>query len=143
MNSRVVQSSIENVTEYITHQFTSSSGQTYPALCHRSTTDADASSCFVTSASDLSKSEVLTLSFVPGGRDDFVSAISKQGTFASEESGSIKFVFENSEGDILGEMKNGKWVAYAGRAMVLRFWDLAKVMKFRLSSIYFKLTRIS
>jgi len=105
--------------------------------------DTNATSCFVTSASDLSKSEVLTLSFVPDGCDDFVSALSKQGTFASEESGSIKFIFENPEVDVLGEMKNGKWVAYAGRAMVLRFWDLAKVIRFRLSSIYFKLTQTS
>lgn len=27
----------------------------------------------------------------------------------------------------LGQMRNGKWVAYAVRALVLRFWDLAKV----------------
>jgi len=105
--------------------------------------DTNATSCFVTSASDLSKSEVLTLSFVPDGCDDFVSALSKQGTFASEESGSIKFIFKNPEVDILGEMKNGKWVVYAGHAMVLHFWDLAKVIRFRLSSIYFKLTQTS
>jgi len=27
----------------------------------------------------------------------------------------------------IGQMKNAKWVAYAARALVIRFWDLAKV----------------
>jgi hydroxymethylglutaryl-CoA reductase (NADPH) len=133
MNSPFVQSSVDNVTEYIAHEFMSSSGQTYPALCHRSAVDADAS-CFVVSTSDSPTSEVLTLSFVPGGRDDFVSALEKQATFASEESGSVKFVVESSESNV---MKNGKWVTYAGRALVLRFWDLAKVRELFLSGICF------
>lgn len=31
----------------------------------------------------------------------------------------------------IGQMKNAKWVAYAARALVIRFWDLAKVCLFK------------
>lgn len=40
----------------------------------------------------------------------------------------------------IGQMRNGKWVAYAARALVVRFWDLAKVRLPQTKVIYlFKL----
>jgi hydroxymethylglutaryl-CoA reductase (NADPH) len=35
----------------------------------------------------------------------------------------------------IGEMKSSRWVAYAARALVLRFWDLAKVRFFYQKSV--------
>jgi hydroxymethylglutaryl-CoA reductase (NADPH) len=48
----------------------------------------------------------------------------------TDESG-VRFEVDSGKlsGDTLpiGQMRNGKWVAYAARALVVRFWDLAKV----------------
>lgn len=33
--------------------------------------------------------------------------------------------------ETIADMKSGKWIAYAGRALVLRFWSLAKVCSWR------------
>jgi len=48
----------------------------------------------------------------------------------TDESG-VRFEVDSGKlsGDALpiGQMRNGKWVAYAARALVIRFWDLAKV----------------
>ncbi|KAI0064909.1 hypothetical protein BV25DRAFT_1799483 [Artomyces pyxidatus] len=121
-------SSLDNVTQFLTTRFSTTSGMTYPSLCY-GPTPAEGSietPCFTSTVSDSPKSEILTLSFVPGGREDFMSAIKKQSTFASEDFGNIKYVVENREAETIGEMKSGKWVAYAARALVVRFWDLTK-----------------
>lgn len=48
----------------------------------------------------------------------------------TDDSG-VRFEVDSGKasGDALpiGQMRNGKWVAYAARALVIRFWDLAKV----------------
>ena len=121
-----VQSSMDNVTQYLTHRFVSSSGKSYSDLCHQLTVDGSAAQCFVSTVPDSPTSEVLTLSFIPGGREEFLSAFKKQAPFASEELGSVKYVIEDQEAQTIGDMKSGKWVAYAARAMVVRFWDLLK-----------------
>lgn len=67
------------------------------------------------------------LSFTPGGRKDFADALMRQGTFISEDFGPIKYLVENPEQEAIAEMKSGKWVVYAARTLVVRFWDLSKV----------------
>lgn len=61
----------------------------------------------------------------------------------TDESG-VRFEVDSGKysGDALpiGQMRNGKWVAYAARALVIRFWDLAKVRHF-LYEISSSLTR--
>jgi hypothetical protein len=67
-------------------------------------------------------------------RDDWVGALMGEHhnapTVFSDENG---LCFEVDSGKppsdalAIGQMKNAKWVAYAARALVVRFWDLAKV----------------
>ena len=48
----------------------------------------------------------------------------------TEENG-IRFEVDSGRvASDIGQMRNGKWVAYAARALVIRFWDLAKVCFF-------------
>ena len=72
------------------------------------------------------RSSLLTLSFVPGAGSDFVDAIKGHAKFVDDEFG-VKYHVEGRQVETIGEMKSGKWVGYAARALVMRFWDLAKV----------------
>jgi len=120
--------SLENMTRFLTHHFPTSSGKSYADICHSVQTPQDGEpTCFASTFSSISKAESLTLSFAMGGREDFVSALAKQGSFISEEFGPIKYVIENPEQEAITAMKSGKWVAYAARALIVRFWDLTKV----------------
>ncbi|THH13236.1 hypothetical protein EW146_g6956 [Bondarzewia mesenterica] len=111
---------MDNVTEYLTHRFV------FFPRAKRFPLSVASTPCFVSTVFDSSASEALMLSFTPGGREDFLTAFKKQATLASEELGNVKYVVENRETERIGEMKSGKWVAYAARAMVVRFWDLTK-----------------
>jgi hydroxymethylglutaryl-CoA reductase (NADPH) len=127
LSSQVV-SSLENVTHFLTHHFPTSSGKFFPSICYPVRNDPDGEeSCFTSAYSDVPKSETLMLSFAAGTRKDFIGALSKHGTFISEDFGPIKYVVENTEQESIAEMKNGKWVVYAARTLIVRFWDLAKV----------------
>ena len=118
------------MTHFLTHHFPSSSGKSYKDICHSVETNQDGEeACFTSTFSSGAKAESLTLSFAAGGREDFVSALAKQGSFISEEFGPIKYVIENPEQETISAMKSGKWVAYAARALIVRFWDLTKVCK--------------
>ena len=67
-------------------------------------------------------------------RDDWVNALMGEHhntpTLFTDESG-ISFEVDSgkppSDTLAIGQMRNAKWVAYAARALVIRFWDLAKV----------------
>lgn len=163
-----------NLTQYLTNAFQTSSGRTYPALCHRpllnslnhsdersekSTPEHTAAEygygpCFTFQQAG-SRSFVQTLSFKSGLRDEFVNALLGEDTpsasgpvqqqnhhgISTTASSATPRVFTDESGirfevdagrlapDSLpiGQMRNGKWVAYAARALVIRFWDLAKV----------------
>ncbi|PPQ94068.1 hypothetical protein CVT25_009737 [Psilocybe cyanescens] len=162
-----------NLTQYLTNSFQTPSGRTYTALCHRTLlsqlngsagedahadTPAETGPCFSFQQAG-SRSFVQTLSFKPGMRDAFISAlvgdeaahhhaaghhnshqyhhgISHAITATSatprtftDESG-VKFEVDagklSPDNLPIGQMRNGKWVAYAARSLVVRFWDLAK-----------------
>jgi hydroxymethylglutaryl-CoA reductase (NADPH) len=120
--------SLENMTHFLTHQFPTSSGKKFTDICHsvQNSQDGD-ETCFTSTFSGNPKSESLMLSFAAGGREDFIGALTKQGAFISEDFGPVKYVVENPEQDAVAGMKSGKWVAYAARTLVVRFWDLTKV----------------
>jgi len=126
--SSQVTHSLDNMTHFLTHHFPTSSGKSFTDICHSVQTNQDGEeTCFTSTFSSTPKAESLTLSFVVGGREDFVNALAKQGSFISEEFGPIKYVIENPEQEAIAAMKSGKWVAYAARALIVRFWDLTKV----------------
>jgi len=82
--------------------------------------------CFTDVTSLTPHSSILTLSFVPGSSDDFIGALKQHAHFSDAEFG-VEYQVEGRQVETIGEMKSGKWVAYAARALVVRFWDLAKV----------------
>ena len=123
--------SLKNMTHFLSHHFPASSGKLFTDICHSIQNDQDGEeTCFTSTFSGNPKSESLILSFVAGGREDFVNALAKQGTFISEDFGPVKYVVENPEQESTTAMKSGKWVAYATRTLVVRFWDLTKVSSF-------------
>jgi hydroxymethylglutaryl-CoA reductase (NADPH) len=132
MLSSQVAYSLENMTDFLTHHFPTSSGKLFTNICHSvQNNQAGEDTCFTSTFPSIPKSESLMLSFTAGGREDFVSALAKQGTFISEDFGPVKYVVENPEQEAVAAMKSGKWVAYAARTLVVRFWDLTKVSKVR------------
>lgn len=138
-NSRLssqVASSLENITDFLTHRFPTASGNIYPDICYSTSRDQDGeTTCFTSTVSDIPRSESLTLSFTAGSRRDFVNTLAKQATLIRDDFGPIKYLVENPEHETVSEMKSGKWVVYAARTLVVRFWDLAKVSASILSYI--------
>jgi len=101
--------------------------------------------CFVTQQGSAQRF-IQTLSFKPGMRDEWVQELLGGGEVTSSSSSSpssapnphlfvdeagVKFEVgtgrNGQEVPSLNQMKNGKWIGYALRALIMRFWDLAKV----------------
>ena len=93
-------------------------------MCFRLSAN-QSSECFVHSTSNLPTSNVLTLSFAPGIREDFISALYRKAP-AFHDQLNVKYHVEGRDGDVM--KKSGRWIGYAARALIVRFWDLAKVI---------------
>ncbi|KAF9239343.1 hydroxymethylglutaryl-coenzyme A reductase-domain-containing protein [Melanogaster broomeanus] len=120
--------SIDNLTHHITNKLVTTSGQAYSSLCYRATSiflSSDAEPCFTTVSSSASRSQTVTLSFTAGAREGFVDALNSKSSFSPDLFG-IRYRLEGRHAEAIGEMKSGKWFAYAARALVVRFWELAK-----------------
>ena len=118
---------MDNFTDHLVLSFSSHSGHKYGTLCHRAPNSSQLGSpCFTDVTSLTPRSSILTLSFAPDAADEFVSTLKKHGEFAGDKFG-VTFQIEERQNETIGEMKSSKWVAYAVRALVMRFWDLAKV----------------
>jgi hydroxymethylglutaryl-CoA reductase (NADPH) len=134
VDSPVIHDSLDSFSHFLTAEYTSISGRKYASICHRfpeasSTNGTIPSSllarpCFTTKSSH-ARSLIQTLTFLPGTRDEFISSITGHGKFSLDDSG-VRFVVENKQVETIGQMKTGKWVAYAARTLVIRFWELAK-----------------
>lgn len=125
--------SVLNATHQLTHTFQSSSGRKYPSICHRpsgptSNTSLDTKSpCFAPQILASPRSLIQTLTFNQGTRDDFMDALPSTLKSLSAGDNSVRFEVEVVQPvEPIGQMRNGKWIAYAARALVLRFWDLGK-----------------
>ncbi|KAL0574119.1 3-hydroxy-3-methylglutaryl-coenzyme A (HMG-CoA) reductase isozyme, partial [Marasmius crinis-equi] len=66
-----------------------------------------------------------TYAFLPGQGNDFTGALNR-GLKGYVDDNSVRFEVEATQAETIQEMKDGRWVGYAARALVLRFWDLAK-----------------
>lgn len=73
-----------------------------------------------------SDSQTVTLSFVPGAQEEFANALMTK-TFYPADSFGVEYQLQSRSDESIGEMKSGKWIAYAARALIMRFWELAKV----------------
>ncbi|KAI0074986.1 hypothetical protein K474DRAFT_1647253 [Panus rudis PR-1116 ss-1] len=108
--------SLSSITDKLTQELPSLTGKTYPELCHSAANTTD---CFT-----YTDGRTLTLSFLPGAREDWASALKRESKL---EKDGVRFQVQKvKRGDSIAEMKSSKWVAYALRALVLRFWELAK-----------------
>jgi hydroxymethylglutaryl-CoA reductase (NADPH) len=138
-----------NFSNHLITDFPSASGEIYSTLCHRPSAvnllTEEEPPCF-TAQHVSPKSFSQTLAFNHGMRENWVNALMGEHTY-HHQSAPMVFTDENgirfevdsgrppSDALAIGQMKNAKWVAYAARALVIRFWDLAKVRLF-INSFY-------
>ncbi len=99
---------------FLTNQLTTQHGQKYPQLCFSIN-----ASC-VTAAAPNS----LTLAFSPGATGQYLQALAASALPPAEDGTHLKVV---QSPETIVDMRSGRWIAYAGRALVVRFWNLAKV----------------
>ncbi|CAL1708678.1 unnamed protein product [Somion occarium] len=108
--------SLSSITTQLIDEIISLSGKTYGEICH---SPANTTDCFTHI-----DCRALTLSFAPGFRDDWMSALKRTPKF---EVDGLRFQIQSVKREqSIGEMRSSKWVAYALRALVLRFWELTK-----------------
>ncbi|KAF9028794.1 hypothetical protein BDZ89DRAFT_1160169 [Hymenopellis radicata] len=123
--------SIYTMSNYAQHSLTSASGRQYSSTCHRPSiampnkSATDHPPCF-SSVTASPRSLTQTFAFTPGSREDFVTAFSRFFKSTPVDDSDVRFELEAREQETIGDMKSSKWVAYALRAFVMRFWDLAK-----------------
>ncbi|TDL24659.1 hypothetical protein BD410DRAFT_719028 [Rickenella mellea] len=106
-----LQESLDNATRYLT------SSQSYSPLCYR----PDSSTTCFASTSSSPQSSTLTLSFLPNHLDRYTTELSS--TLPS--SGSLKYTVAHPQSTPASIHQNGRWIAYAARALILRFYHLA------------------
>jgi hydroxymethylglutaryl-CoA reductase (NADPH) len=84
------------------------------------------SACYRHNASCLTAVFPHTLSFAlrPSQASSFIHTITTS-PLRNPADGSVFEAIRSRE--TIADMKSGKWIAYAGRALVVRFWSLAKV----------------
>lgn len=115
--------SIDNMTHYVSNTFVTPSGQSYSAVCFYATAQDH---CFTEVSSQASGSQTVTLSFVPGTHEEFTNALMTK-TFYPADSFGVEYRLQSRPDESIGEMNRGPWIAYAARALIMRFWELAKV----------------
>ncbi len=118
----MLQAALDRIHHHITHYLPSSNGEIYSTLCYRPPNNLTAASpCFIDIKSS-TQTSTLTLSLLPGTREDFIASV-KRHALPADESG-IKFVLDTPT--TATELRQGgKWMAYAARALILRFYHLA------------------
>ncbi|KAF8327732.1 hydroxymethylglutaryl-coenzyme A reductase-domain-containing protein [Cantharellus anzutake] len=123
--SNILSEPIERLIDYIIHDFRAKGGLSYSSLCYRIPA---ALQCFL-SVHRTPRTQILTLAFPVSGSNRFIDALS---SFQLPSNNELRSLLSQVSFDIIGkeeaiaEMPSGKWVAYAGRAMILRFWKLTK-----------------
>lgn len=121
-----IASCIETVTEHITKSLTASNGLSYASVCYK----APSSSECLTWVHKTPRAVTLTLAFMPSTRDQFlpaIEALSPDAAWSGIENFPQLEIIGKEESFL--EMESGKWVAYAARAFVIRFWQLGKVRR--------------
>ncbi|KAI1786178.1 mannosyl oligosaccharide glucosidase-domain-containing protein [Ganoderma leucocontextum] len=109
------------ISQHLVSTIPALSGKTYSSLCHHPNVSATSS---FTSVSAPGSSPILTLSFEPGTREDWLGSLKKENTVTVD---GVKYVIDTGKRqESIGEMESSKWVAYAISALVLRFWELTK-----------------
>lgn len=124
LTTPVLASSILNATNHLSTSYHAASGLTYPSTCYRPANNTGP--CFTHQHTTL-RTFTHTLAFVPGARDSYVAAL-LHSTAPPDAAGTSFSILPNGpppSEPIIGQMKSSKWIAYAARALVLRFYTLA------------------
>ena len=103
-----------HVVQFLTNEFAIQTGQKYPQLCFSIN-----ASC-VTGVTQ----NALTLAFSPGATTQYLHALTAA-VLPPAQDGTHLRVLQSVE--TISDMRSSRWIAYAGRALVVRFWNLAKV----------------
>ncbi|KIL63528.1 hypothetical protein M378DRAFT_665597 [Amanita muscaria Koide BX008] len=118
--------STQNFTSHLTQSFSSRAGNSYTSICHRTAALAGPVQCFFHSQAG-ERTIVKTLAFSPGSRVDFAAALEDNAKGFSDSAGTKFEVISGATDTVpIREMKSSKWMAHAAKALVIRFWDLAK-----------------
>lgn len=115
---------LSQITQHLPEQLTGLSDEPYASACYHPASNLTSVPCFVATSSD-STSSTLTLSFLPGAREDWLAALRHVKSVTVD---GLEYDLHGAKREeTIGEMKSSKWVAYALRATFLRFWELTKV----------------
>ncbi|KAJ7599222.1 hydroxymethylglutaryl-coenzyme A reductase-domain-containing protein [Mycena floridula] len=116
--------SLHNASEYLIESLQTFSSNSYPSLCYRTTP----TSCFKPVPSLESSSYTQALAFCsPSSREEFLATLTKMSAKGGlVDQHGVRYELDTRQVETIGDMKSSKWVAYAARAFVSRFWDLAK-----------------
>ncbi|GJJ10499.1 hypothetical protein Clacol_004725 [Clathrus columnatus] len=113
------QDGLVDLMAYLTKNIQTRDGMTYDnGLCYKANSE-----CFSVYQPE---NGLFTLAFLPGSREAWSVALASQHSVIQQ---SFHFQVEpahTNNPESIAEMRSGKWVAYAARAFVLRFWDLLK-----------------
>ncbi|KIJ38992.1 hypothetical protein M422DRAFT_258144, partial [Sphaerobolus stellatus SS14] len=110
-----ITTSMDNMAYFLVNQLQTQDGSTYAqSACYKID-----GKCFTSQ-----QPGILTLAFKPGTREPWTAALNTASLPVGPEG--IHFEVEHVQAKSIAEMRSGKWVAYAARAFIVRFWDLAK-----------------
>lgn len=133
-----------NLTDYLASgKYRTAAGHSYPELCYRAATVAGTTNhserskveCFTMQQAS-TRGVIQTLAFKAGKRDEYTRSLLSTEQLGSTHRQPRTFQDENGlqfivipEGGLAasGDAGGNFWFAYAARALVVRFWDLAKV----------------
>jgi len=113
--------SIKNLTQYISTELVTPSGESYSSVCFR----ASSEHCFTDWSNHVTGSQIATLTFVPDALDEFAETLKANALYPVDSFG-VQYRIQSRSDETIGEMKSGKWIAYAAGAVIARFWELAK-----------------
>lgn len=120
LSSPDTQKSLADLTTYLTHNVQTHDGLTYDnGLCYR--TEAKCFSMYQP------ENGSFTLAFLPGYREAWTLGLELQHSVIQHSFHFQVEPLQTTNPASIAEMRSGKWVAYAARAFVLRFWDLMQV----------------
>ncbi|KAG7091853.1 hypothetical protein E1B28_008255 [Marasmius oreades] len=125
-----VSNSVFNVTKQLPHYLQRPTGGNFTSSCYRASVNSvhalegSHTACF-TNELVTPRSIHETLSFLPGQSQDLTTAL-VHGLKGYVDENGVRFEVETKQVETIGEMKDSRWVAYAARTLVVRFWDLTK-----------------
>lgn len=132
-SSPQISNAIRAFTEHITKSLTTSNGLSYQSLCYKppppsSSSSTTSNECPVWVHKDKEgRTITVTLALLPSTRAQFVAALEAFRPSPTTPNGDVPHFEIIGKEETFLDMQSGKWVAYAARAFVIRFWDLAKV----------------